>query len=156
MIVHHSSDVSVHPAGRSVSSITWIAPPPQLKHYTFLCQCMMGYHCPVTMPKLGVYVCICVCVNMCTCTYVMYDSPTIIQLPLHAHAKNFRVIIDSDLNFQRHIKNTVKVCNYFIRDIRRVRNAPHSRCFYCSDKCSGTVVDLTIVTLYYILFQESI
>ena len=29
-------------------------------------------------------------------------------------------IIDSDLNFQRHIKNTVKVCNYFIRDICRV------------------------------------
>ena len=25
------------------------------------------------------------------------------------------------MNFQRHIKNTAKVCNYFIRDIRRVR-----------------------------------
>ena len=47
---------------------------------------------------------------------------SIIQYPPAAHAKNLGVIIDSDLNFQRHIKNTVKVCNYFIRDIRRVRN----------------------------------
>ena len=39
---------------------------------------------------------------------------------LHS-AKNFGVIIDYDLNFQRHIKNTVKVCNYFICDIHRVR-----------------------------------
>ena len=43
------------------------------------------------------------------------------SIPPAAHAKNLGVIIDSDLNFQRHIKNTVKVCNYFIRDIRRVR-----------------------------------
>ena len=43
------------------------------------------------------------------------------SIPLAAHAKNLGVIIDSDLNFQRHIKNTVKACNYFIRDIRRVR-----------------------------------
>ena len=28
---------------------------------------------------------------------------------------------DSDLNFQHHIKNTVKMCNYLIRDIRRIR-----------------------------------
>ena len=37
-----------------------------------------------------------------------------------AHAKNLGVYIDSDLNFQHHIKNTVKMCNYFIRDIRHV------------------------------------
>ena len=43
------------------------------------------------------------------------------SIPPAAHAKNLGVIIDSDLNFQRHIKNTVKVCNYFIRDISRVR-----------------------------------
>ena len=43
------------------------------------------------------------------------------SIPPAAHAKNLGVIIDSDLNFQRHIKNTVKVCNYFIRDIRCVR-----------------------------------
>ena len=42
------------------------------------------------------------------------------SIPPATHAKNLGVIIDSDLNFQRHIKNTVKVCNYFIRDIRRV------------------------------------
>ena len=38
-----------------------------------------------------------------------------------AHAKNLGVYIDSDLNFQHHIKNTVKICNYFIHDIRCVR-----------------------------------
>ena len=43
------------------------------------------------------------------------------SIPPAAHAKNLGVIIDSDLNFKRHINNTVKVCNYYIRDIRRVR-----------------------------------
>ena len=43
------------------------------------------------------------------------------SIPPAAHAKNLGVYIDSDLNFQHHIKNTVKMCNYFIRDIRRVR-----------------------------------
>ena len=38
-----------------------------------------------------------------------------------AHAKNLCVYIDSDLNFQHHIKNTVKMCNCFVRDIRLVR-----------------------------------
>jgi hypothetical protein len=38
-----------------------------------------------------------------------------------ANAKNLGVYFDSDLNFERHINNTVKVCNFFIRDIRRVR-----------------------------------
>ena len=38
-----------------------------------------------------------------------------------AHTNSPGVYIDSDLNFQHHIKNTVKMCNYFIRDIRRVR-----------------------------------
>ena len=38
-----------------------------------------------------------------------------------AHAKNLGVYIDSDLNFQHHIKNTVKMCNYVIRNIRRVQ-----------------------------------
>ena len=42
-------------------------------------------------------------------------------IPPAAQAKNLGVYIDSDLNFQHHIQNTVKVCNYFIRDIRRVR-----------------------------------
>ena len=41
--------------------------------------------------------------------------------PPAAHAKNFGIIIHSDLNFQCHIKNTVKVCNFFIRDICRVQ-----------------------------------
>ena len=43
------------------------------------------------------------------------------SIPTVAHAKNVGVYIDSDLNFQHHIKNTVKMCSYFIRDIRRVR-----------------------------------
>ena len=43
------------------------------------------------------------------------------SIPPAAHTKNLGVIIHSDLNFQPHIKNTVKVCNYFIRDIRHVR-----------------------------------
>ena len=42
------------------------------------------------------------------------------SIPPEAHAKNLGVIIDSDLNFQCHTKNTVKVCNYFIRDIHHV------------------------------------
>ena len=54
------------------------------------------------------------------------------SLPPAAHTKNIGVIIDSDLNFQRHIKSTVKVCNYFIRDIRPVRKHLTVECFYCS------------------------
>ena len=43
------------------------------------------------------------------------------SIPPAAPAKNLGVYIDSDLNFLHHIKNTVKKCNYFIRDIRRVQ-----------------------------------
>ena len=43
------------------------------------------------------------------------------SIPPAAHAKNRGVYIDSDLNFQHYIKNTVEMCNYFIRDIRYVR-----------------------------------
>ena len=38
-----------------------------------------------------------------------------------AHAKNLGIYIYSDLNFQYYIKNTVKMCNYFIRDIHCFR-----------------------------------
>ena len=38
-----------------------------------------------------------------------------------ALAKNLGAYFDSDLNFQHHVKYTVKLCNYFIRDIRHVR-----------------------------------
>ena len=38
------------------------------------------------------------------------------SIPLAPYTKNLGVIIDSNLNFQRHIKSTVLVCNYFIRD----------------------------------------
>ena len=31
-----------------------------------------------------------------------------------AHTKNRGIYKDSDLNFQHHIKNTVKMCNYFV------------------------------------------
>ena len=48
-----------------------------------------------------------------------------------AHAKTLGIYIDSDLNFQHHIKNTVKMCNYFIHDIRCVRKHL-TRYFYCS------------------------
>ena len=60
-------------------------------------------------------------------TYIIkFDSDFPIEIlnnkiPPAAHAKNLGVNFDSDLNFQRHINNTVKVCNYYIRDIRRVR-----------------------------------
>ena len=37
------------------------------------------------------------------------------------HARNLGVNFDSDFNFQRHINNTVSACNYYIRDIRRIR-----------------------------------
>ena len=43
------------------------------------------------------------------------------SLPPAAHVKNLGVYIDSDLNFQHHMKNTVKMCNYLICDICRVR-----------------------------------
>ena len=43
------------------------------------------------------------------------------KIPPAANAKNLGVQFDSDFSFERHINNTVKVCNYFIRDIRRVR-----------------------------------
>ena len=43
------------------------------------------------------------------------------SIPPAAHNKNLGIYIDSDLNFQHHIKNTVKMCNYFISDIRCVR-----------------------------------
>ena len=42
------------------------------------------------------------------------------SIPPAAHAKNLGVYVDSDLNFQHYIKNTVNMCNYFIRDICRV------------------------------------
>ena len=38
-----------------------------------------------------------------------------------AKAKNLGVILDPELNYSLHINNIVKVCNYFIRDIRRIR-----------------------------------
>ena len=40
-------------------------------------------------------------------------------------AKNLGVIFDPDLNFRKHIDSIVKVCNYYIRDIRRVRKHLH-------------------------------
>jgi hypothetical protein len=43
------------------------------------------------------------------------------KIPPAAKAKNLGVYFDSDFKFEHHINNTVKVCNYFIRDIRRVR-----------------------------------
>ena len=43
------------------------------------------------------------------------------SIPTTAHTKNLGLIINSDFNFQHHTKNTLKVCNYFIRDFRRVR-----------------------------------
>ena len=75
------------------------------------------------------------------------------SFPPAAHARNLGVIIDSDLNFQRHIKNTVKVCNYFICDIRSVRK---HLTLDASTAVANALVDLTVVTLYYIPFQESI
>ena len=36
------------------------------------------------------------------------------------HSKNFGVYLNSDLNFQHHFKNTVKVCNFFMCDVRCV------------------------------------
>ena len=36
-------------------------------------------------------------------------------------ARNLGVTFDADLNFQRHIQNITKSCNYHIRDFRRVR-----------------------------------
>ena len=41
--------------------------------------------------------------------------------PPAAPPKNFGVYIDSNLNFQHHIRNTVNRCIYFIRNIRLVR-----------------------------------
>ena len=43
------------------------------------------------------------------------------SIPPAAQAKNLGIYINSDLNFQHHIKNTVKLCNYFIRDICHVQ-----------------------------------
>ena len=37
------------------------------------------------------------------------------------HARNLGVNFDADFNFQRQINNTVKSCNYYIRDIARIR-----------------------------------
>ena len=37
------------------------------------------------------------------------------------HVRNLGVNFDADLNFQRHINNIVSACNYYIRDIRRIR-----------------------------------
>ena len=39
-------------------------------------------------------------------------------IPPAAHDKNLSLYIDFDLNFQHHIKNTVKLWNYFILNIR--------------------------------------
>ena len=76
------------------------------------------------------------------------------KLP-EAHAKNLGVYIDSDLNFQHHIKNTVKMCNYFIRDIRRVRKHLFFLKFvYCIENIyKGIIVysnsDIIIDTIVY-------
>ena len=43
------------------------------------------------------------------------------SIPPAAHAKNLGVYIDSDFNFQHHIKNTVQLCNYFILGSHRIR-----------------------------------
>ena len=59
--------------------------------------------------------------NKCHCNRFDSRFPVDIlnnSIPPTAHAKIIGLIIDSELNFQRHIKNTVRVCNYFIRDIR--------------------------------------
>ena len=37
------------------------------------------------------------------------------------HARNLGVTYDANLDFKRHINNTIKSCNYYIRDLRRVR-----------------------------------
>ena len=63
-------------------------------------------------------------VNKCQRNKIDSEFPVEIlhnSIPPAAHAKNLGVYLDSDLNYQRHINNTVKVCNYYIRDIRRVR-----------------------------------
>ena len=74
-----------------------------------------------------------------------------------AHAKNLGVYIDSVLNFQHHIKNTVKMCNYFIHDFLCFRkhhclaltNALVSSRF---DYCNSAV--LSIIIVYLIKLQN--
>ena len=40
-----------------------------------------------------------------------------------ASAKKFRVVVDSSLNFRKHISQTCRACFYHIRDLRRIRNS---------------------------------
>ena len=54
------------------------------------------------------------------------------SIPPAAHAKNLGVIIDSDLNFQRHIKKYCQGVQLFHPWYSPCPKAPHSRCFYCS------------------------
>ena len=68
------------------------------------------------------------------------------SIPPAAQAKNLGVYIDSDLNFQHHIKNTVKMYNYFIRDIRRVRKPLLKRLHWLS---IASRIDFKIATLTY-------
>ena len=37
------------------------------------------------------------------------------------YARNLGVTFDADFNFQRHINNVIKSCNYHMRDLRRIR-----------------------------------
>ena len=43
------------------------------------------------------------------------------QLSPFDHARNLGVNFDANFDFKRHIHNTVSSCNYYIRDIRRIR-----------------------------------
>ena len=43
------------------------------------------------------------------------------SINLASHAQNLWVTFDADFNFQRQINNTVKSCNYYIRDIARIQ-----------------------------------
>ena len=43
------------------------------------------------------------------------------QLSPSDHARNLGVNFDANFDFKRHINNTVSSCNYYIRDIRRIR-----------------------------------
>ena len=70
-----------------------------------------------------------------------------------AHAKNLGVYIDSDLNFQHHIKNTVKLCNYFMRDICRVRKHLNFFFFFYLNNILLRL-DSSFTTIYNLLARE--
>ena len=53
-----------------------------------------------------------------------------------ASAKNLGVVLDSSLNFRKHISQTCRACFYHIRDLRRIRKKSVLRS--CQAHCSGT------------------